>query len=136
MKELEPTTTRSTRVQQQIGTSILAAHPDNGYIEGFVTGARVELVNRHIDVAALERSVADLPTRLPLDVLALVLTVEMMTVRAALRGQPMPSGASESARDKKLPIPLADGFALGLGPFVPEGLLFAHLDRFVDGEMR
>ena len=42
----------------------------------------------------------------------------------------------ESARDKKLPIPLADDFASGLGPFVPEGLLFAHLDRFVDGEMR
>jgi hypothetical protein len=80
MKELKPTTTRSTRVKQQIGTSILAAHSHNRYIEGFVAGPRIELVNRHIDIAALESPVADLSARLPLDVLTRVLTVEMMTV--------------------------------------------------------
>ena len=46
----------------------------------------------------------------------------------------MPGCDGESPRAKELPF--ADGFASGLGPFVPEGLLFAHLDRFVDGEMK
>jgi hypothetical protein len=46
----------------------------------------------------------------------------------------MPGCDGESARAKKLPF--ADAFASRLGPFVLEGSLFAHLDRFVDGEMR
>jgi hypothetical protein len=108
VEKLEATAAGTTGVEEDVLASIFAPHANNGDIKGFVANIRMKLIDRHVNLAALYGTIADLSAGLPFNVLAWVsratMMVRVLVAMGAVRRKPMECRDSENTSAEDLPF--------------------------------